>query len=307
MDENFAKVLAFVVFICLGWFLRKRSILKPEAFHAISGLVLYVTLPCTIFTNLNGVKIEGVMLTVALLGLLSNFIFLGVAKFLTRREKDAQHRDFFLQNFGGYSIGPMAVPFVQAFYPTTGLLTACMFDVGNVVMSGGGTYAIIAGSREHGGFLRFLKTLASKMVRSGPLMAFFVMVILSVLDLKFPDTVITITRVGALANMFLCMIMIGETINLKMTREQMKKVAVILFWRWCVCIVFALASWFVLPFEGEVRIAMVLVSLAPIPPMSLIYTAQLKGDIGLAANLNSISVLCSIAAMSSALMLLGLL
>lgn len=148
MSESLPKIAAFIFFIWLGWFLRRREILKESAFHAVSGLVLYVTIPCIIITNLNGIKIEGIMLLIVFLGFLANVAMLGYAWFLTRKETDEKKRDFWRINMCGYSIGPLAVPYIQAFYPTTGLMTAFMFDVGNVIMSGGGTFAILAGSHE---------------------------------------------------------------------------------------------------------------------------------------------------------------
>ena len=61
MDPSFYKVVAFISFITLGWCLRKFNVLKPEAFQAISGLVMFVTLPCTTITGLNGTTIGGEM------------------------------------------------------------------------------------------------------------------------------------------------------------------------------------------------------------------------------------------------------
>ena len=72
MSESLPKIAAFIFFIWLGWFLRRREILKESAFHAVSGLVLYVTIPCIIITNLNGIKIEGIMLLIVFLGFLAN-------------------------------------------------------------------------------------------------------------------------------------------------------------------------------------------------------------------------------------------
>lgn len=45
--------------------LRRTEILKSEAFHAISGLVMCVTLPSVVFVGLNGVSISGPMIWVA--------------------------------------------------------------------------------------------------------------------------------------------------------------------------------------------------------------------------------------------------
>ena len=59
MEDSFAKVMSLAVFIVLGYLLRRFNILKDQAFAAISALVMNVTLPCVILTNLNGVRIEG--------------------------------------------------------------------------------------------------------------------------------------------------------------------------------------------------------------------------------------------------------
>lgn len=138
MDPSFYKVVAFISFITLGWCLRKFNVLKPEAFQAISGLVMFVTLPCTTITGLNGTTIGGEMALIALLGFLANIAFLIVAFLWTMRAADKDERDFRRLNTCGLSIGPFAVPYVQAFLPTSGLVTTLMADVGNAVMAAGG-------------------------------------------------------------------------------------------------------------------------------------------------------------------------
>lgn len=305
MEESIAKVLSFVFFIALGQFLRRVGVLKAEAFHAISGLVLYVTLPCVILSNLNGLKIEGDMLLIAGFGLFTNLAFLVVAILVTLGEKDQKMRDFKRLNLGGYSIGPFAVPYMQAFYPTTGVLTACMFDVGNVVMSGGGTFAMIAGSRAHTTFFRTVWIIVSKLLKSGPFVTFAFVVILSMLSLRLPDGVITCTQVGAAANALLCMIMVGESIDFSMSLSKFFKLVKILAIRWVVCIALALGAYFFLPFDEEIRKALTLVCLSPIPAMSLIFTAQLEGDISMGANLNSLSVAVSVIVMSVTIVMFG--
>lgn len=94
MDPSFYKVVAFISFITLGWCLRKFNVLKPEAFQAISGLVMFVTLPCTTITGLNGTTIGGEMALIALLGFLANIAFLIVAFLWTMRAADKDERDF---------------------------------------------------------------------------------------------------------------------------------------------------------------------------------------------------------------------
>ena len=61
---------------------------------------------------------------------------------------------------------------------------------------------------------------------------------------------------------------------------------------------------FFTPASWPTRTAMVLICLSPVPAMSLIYTAQLGCDVGMGANLNSLSVVISIAVMSTALLIM---
>ncbi len=304
MSDSFAKVISFVVFIILGWVLRRFGILKEETFHAISGLVLFVTLPCVIISNLNGVRLEGTTLLIAFFGFATNFVFFLYSLILTARTKDRDRRDFVRMNLGGYSVGPFAVPYVQAFYPTSGLLATCVFDVGNVLMSGGGTYALISGTREKTSLLGSLKMIGQKLIKSGPLVSFAFMVALSLLNLRLPEGVITVTKVGSAANGFLCMIMIGEAIQLSMTWEKFKVVSQIILYRMIPCVLFAFFAYHCMPVEEEMRKALVLTCLAPMPAMSLIYTAQMGLDIAMAANLSSLCVAVSVAAISVALIVM---
>lgn len=301
MDPSFYKVIAFICFITLGWCLRKFNVLKPEAFHAISGLVMFVTLPCTTITGLNGVHIAGEYAFVALLGFLANIAFIVVAFVWARNAKDRDEADFRRLNTCGLSIGPFAVPYVQAFLPATGLVTTLMADVGNAVMAAGGTYAVIESMRTKPAPLAMVKRIASNLMHSGPIVAFAFMVVLCLMDVKLPEVVTTVTGYGAAANTFLCMIMIGESINLSVTFRDFLYLLKILAVRLVIQVALALAFWYLLPFEYDVRRALVLIAFAPVPAMNLIYTAALAGDIGKAANLNSLSVALAIACMSTAI------
>lgn len=88
MADSFAKVMSLAIFIVLGYVLRRFNILKEEAFAAISALVMNVTLPCVILTNLNGMKIHAEMVMLAALGLGANVILLAWLLFLSHNVKD---------------------------------------------------------------------------------------------------------------------------------------------------------------------------------------------------------------------------
>lgn len=305
MDTSFAKIVALVVLIILGYLLRRYNLLKDEAFAAISSLVMNVTLPCVILTNLNGIKLSADLFILAAFGFLANLLLLAWAFFVSRKNVSEVDRNFIRLNLTGYSVGPFAVPYVQAFYPTTGLMATFMFNVGNVIMAGGGTFALIAGANVKTNLLETIKVIGSSLMHSGPLVAFVLVVAMSSMNFKLPSEVITCTSIAAQANTFLCMIMIGETINLSMNYEKFKKILGLLGLRWLATIVIALSAWLFLPFDEEIRLAITLTCLSPIPTMGLIYTAKLGGDLAMAANMSSLSVALSIVGMSLTILFLG--
>ena len=130
------------------------------------------------------------------------------------------------------------------------------------------------------------------------------MVVLCLLEIKLPEVITTVTGFGAAANTFLCMIMIGESINLSVTFKDLLYIVKILAVRLVIQVGLALFFWYCLPWDYDVRRALVLVAFAPVPAMNLIYTAALEGDLGKAANLNSLSVAMAIICMSTAIYLM---
>ena len=77
--DGLIKVLGFVLFIGIGYFLKRVHVLKEDTVHALSGLLLYVTLPCLILVCLNGLHLEWSYLWLIGLGLLTNFFMIGIA------------------------------------------------------------------------------------------------------------------------------------------------------------------------------------------------------------------------------------
>lgn len=298
MDTGTAKVLSLALFIFLGYLLRRLEILRAEAFHAVSGLVLCVTLPCVVITGLNGVAVTGDMVWVVILGFLSNLLFLGIATLFARKAPDEDTRAFDRLNLSGFSIGPFAIPYIQAFYPGAGFLTTIVFDIGNSVMSAGGTYAVVAGAKEKTTAWGAVKNVGGKLLRSRPTLSYLLMLVLSFASIRLPDAVTTCTSVAANANTFLCMVMIGESINISMPPGTMKRLLKLLGERFLMQAALAAAFYFLLPFDLEVRRALALVAFSPVPAMNLIYTAKMEGDLALAANLSSMSVGVAIVMMS---------
>lgn len=234
--EGLLKVLGFVFFIFVGYFLKRTHILKEDTVHALSGLLLYVTLPCLILVCLNGLHIEASYFWLIGLGLATNFFMIGIAYLITR--KHPENRLFDMLNLSGFNVGTFVMPFLQTFVTPTGFLSICLFDIGNSIMCTGTTYAIASGT---GTGLTLVKTILKRMFSSGPICSYFVMLILAFVGYTFPATVVDWAKIGANANAFLAMILLGQSIRFVMPREQLKELLRLLVIRLAGSLVMSLA------------------------------------------------------------------
>jgi len=279
MEEALFKVLSFITFIMLGYLLRRLSILKAETFRVLSGIVFYITLPCIIITSINGVPVTSEMLWLVALGALR------------------QERAFSMLNLSGYNIGTFAMPFVAGFLPPTGFLATCLFDAGNAIMCTGGTYALansVTDASQHLSIKSFLRNVFSSI----PFCIYLIMIVMAFLHLALPHPVIIFTKIAGDANAFLCMLMIGVNINLQMDSKSFRCLIKHITVRYALSAVLAFLFYRYLPFSLEIRQAMAVIALAPSSSLALIFTMKLKGDVIMAGNICSLSILLSTIAMT---------
>ena len=88
--------------------------------------------------------------------------------------------------------------------------------------------------------------------------------------------------------------MLGVGFQIRGDKAQIGRIVKILVLRYGIASVLAVICYFVLPFALEVRQALVILVFAPFANADTAYTAELKGDVGLASAINSIGVVVSI-------------
>ena len=121
------------------------------------------------------------------------------------------------------------------------------------------------------------------------------MLIIMFTGIRLPAFILEFTGIVGSANPFLAMFMIGVGFRLGGKVGQIGKIIRLLSLRYGVSIILSLLCWFVLPFDVEVRQALVILVFSPIGSAVPPFTAELKGDVGLSSAVNSIAILISIA------------
>ena len=291
MLEILTRAGCFVAIILLGYILRRINYFKEQDFTVLSKIVLRITLPGAIVSSFAGKEINPAMLTLSLIGLGAGLVYIGLAIVLNPKA-DKEKTVFELVNLSGYNIGNFTMPFVQSFLGATGVIATSLFDVGNAFVCLGGSHAI-GSSLKQGGRLS-LTMIAKRLVKSIPFDCYVIMTVLCMLKISLPAAVISFAEIIGNANAFLAMLMIGVGFKLNGDRKQIGRIVRMLGIRYGVGLLLALGCYFLLPFSSEVRLALVILAFAPIPAAAPAYTEELKGDVGLASAVNSLSIVCSI-------------
>ena len=281
----------FLTIIVLGYALRKIGVFGPEAFSVLSRVVIKLTLPAAIIASFVGKELDPTMLTISLLGFGGGVLYM-ILGFVTNLRTGKVRRAFEVLNLPGYNIGNFTLPFVQSFLGPMGVITCSLFDVGNACVLLGGSFSVASMIQDGKGFS--LKRLLRNLGKSVPFVCYVIVVPMTLLRIPIPGPVAELAEIIGSANAFLAMLMVGVGFHVEANREQIGRIVKILGIRYGVGAALALAFYFLLPFDLQVRQALVILALSPIGSAVPAYTEELKGDVGLSSAVNSISIILSI-------------
>ena len=283
---------SFISIILMGYLLKKIGFFKQEDFTVLSKITIRITLPCAIITSFAGKTIDPGLLSLAFIAIGCGVVYI-VTGYMINRKHNRDQQAFEMLNLPGYNIGTFVIPFAQSFLGAMGVIAVSLFDTGNAVICLGGAFSIAAMVKDGGGFSA--KRIVKALVRSVPFMTYMTMLLLNLLKLQIPGFVMSVAGIGSNANAFMAMLMIGVGFKLELgDKKQVGTIMKLLAIRYSLATAFALIFYFLLPFELEVRQALVILAFSPIGSAVPGFTEQLKGDVGLSSALNSFAMVISI-------------
>ena len=285
----------------MGIVLRRIGFFKEDDFRILSQIALKITLPAAVVVSFSNATLNPGLLIISLLGVGCGAVYILVALLVNLRS-DREQRAFGILNLPGYNIGLFAMPFISGFLGPMGVVTTSLFDTGNAVICLGGAYGIADGIK-NGGRISFAK-VGKALLTSVPFLAYVIMIILRLIGWQLPSPVLRFADVIRGASTFVSMLMIGVGFQIKVNKVQIGKILQIVSLRYVVAVGLALIFWNLLPFDREVRTALVLLVFAPIGAATPAFTGQLKGDVGLSSAINSICIVCSVVIMTALLAIL---
>ena len=291
------KPLSYVLLIVLGYALKRAGFFGREDYRLMSRIMINITLPCTIVRAFSGFSRDPQMFLIVGISFVCSMLP-PILMYLATPGVDTRLRAYRMINIGGYNIGCFSLPLIEAFFGGTGVVAACMFDVGNAVMMTGGAYALTSTLLKTGGETReSAGDILMKFLKSAPFDTYLIVFLLMALNVQLPEAVYTLAQPAANANAFIAMLMIGMMFEPAGDRTKLTEAARELAVRYAIAAVFALACYFLTPFSLIIRQTLVVQCFAPLSSLAPIYTDRCRSDTALASFTNSVSIAVSLVAM----------
>ena len=291
------KPMSYVLLIVLGYVLKRSGFLGEEMRKGLTKIMLNITLPCAIIQAFNGLETNATLYLIAGIGLVCSGLPI-LLMYAATRGGQTRLRAYRMLNIGGYNIGCFSVPLLSAFFGSAGVVSACLFDIGNAVVMTGGAYAMTSTLLKTGGDTReSAGQILLKFLKSAPFDTYLVLLAVSALGLGIPQAVFTLTQPAGQANAFIAMLIIGLAFEPAGDRTLLAETARELVWRYALATVFALAIYFLTPFDLLTRQVLAVVCFAPLSSLAPIYTERCKGNAALASFTNSASIAVSLVCM----------
>lgn len=291
MLDVLTRAGSFVFIIALGYVLKRIGFFKEEDFTVLSRITIRITLTAAIITSFSGKTIDLSLLSLVALGIGCGLVYIAIG-FFGRPKAEKEQRAFDMLNLSGYNIGAFVIPFAQSFLGPMGVFATSLFDTGNAVICLGGSFSLATMVKDGKHFS--IRHILRSLLRSVPFVCYVTMLVLNLLNLQLPQGVLTCAGIIGNANAFMAMLMIGVGLKLDADRAHMKSVARLLGIRYGVAAIFAAVFYFLLPFDLEIRQALVILVFSPIGSAVPGFTGEMHGDVGLSSTLNSMTILISI-------------
>ena len=296
MQAALLSVFSFVVIILLGIAAARFGVIGKDADRLISTIVFKLTLPATIIHAFGSTEVHPAMLGIVLIGFLCAALPY-LAALLITRGMPAEDRPLFLFGAGGMNIGCFALPFIQALFPASCVVTVCLIDAGNSIVVTGGSFALTKALLGKRGEEHRLRAMAKRLFSSVPFDCYFVLIAFVIAGVRVPEPVISFVEPIANANAFLSLFMLGLMTSTRVSAGKLDKLFGVLGLRAALCLALSLAALFLLPYDYLTRCVIATVIWAPMSALAPLYTLWCGGDHGLSGLAGTISIAIGIAAM----------
>jgi len=292
-NVNYIFLLSLTI-IAIGFILKKLNIITEDNGKTIAKVVFNVTLPALILSVISSIEITPSLGLITLISILYciPIIILALTLF---KNYPREIKGLIFMAVIGFNVGHFAYPLIEGIWNEEGLKYIAMFDIGNAIVIFIICYIlglIFSPKNDFQDKKELVKTILLKLLKSAPLMSYFIALTLNFLNINFPLFVSDLLDVLSRANMALTLLLLGIFLNFKFERSQWKNIVKVLIIRYSFGLAIGLFLFFLLPFDqlyrGILAIALILPIGLAIIPFAVEFDYSEKQFAGTMANLTII-------------------
>jgi predicted permease len=292
-NVNYIFLLSLTIII-IGFILKKLNIISEKNGETVAKIVFNVTLPALILSIISSIEIIPSLGLITLISILYCFPIITLA-FIIFKMYPQEIKGLIFMAVIGFNVGHFAYPLIEGIWGDEGLKYIAMFDIGNAIVIFIIVYIlglIFSPKNDFHNKKELAKTISKKLLKSAPLMSYFIALILNLLNIEFPLFLTDLLDVLSRANMSLTLLLLGIFLNFKFQRKQWKNILKVLIIRYSFGLVIGLLLYFTLPFDqlyrGILAIALILPIGLAIIPFAVEFEYSEKRFAGTLANLTII-------------------
>lgn len=280
------KLLPIFLFFTIGYILKVMNILKKEEASVLLKLVFYLLSPAVIILSVSGMKLERELLLYPISALCIHGIMIPTGLFLSKLIKlnDDERKVF----RGATLIMNMTfiLPFFIVFFGEKNLYLLSLFDAGNLVIVTTVVYSIFVSSKEDTAMDKVKKLLKSPLI-----IALIIGFLLNITGLKLPRGIeITMQEIAEMTGT-LIMIALGAYFTPKFKKLKLSLIIVAIKVIGILIATFIIGKF--LPIDEMGRKIMLLGAFSPVGNNILTFVFVTDGDMELAINVVSLSIILS--------------
>ncbi len=297
------RVLVNLLLIAVGYLIKKLGVVSRDDGRILNRIVLYLTLPMMNLKAVMNTTLSWHLLLLPLILLVVGTVMclLGIfpARWLNLAQRD---KGTFVVALCGF-MGSLLYPFIEAVYGDSGIQATAICDLGNAIAIFGVGYYVSFRYATNGHFKAM--DAVKKVLSFFPMHAFVLGLLLNVGGVPLRGLPADLVNALASINSPLMLLGLGIYLELDISREERKVVAVNMAYKYVVGALVALLVLWLLPYRGPLRAVMFLFPLMPTALSSLLYSVEQGLNPRLAAMLVSASMVMSLIILTVALLGFG--
>ncbi len=267
-----------LLIILLVYSLKKAGLFKSSDYVIFSRAVMNFTFPAVILLNVSSTALSADMALLPVVPILMALAASGLGFFLFR-SFPSDTRGLMMLSTMGLNIGLFAFPIIEGLFGAEGLRIAAIMDMGNALTIFGFSYFLGAHySPLHAGNRRDVLSFIKIFLKSPPFMAYIIALFLNMNGIVLPEILTGWMGIFARANQFLVLLVLGLVLNFDWKDHGAKGVFTLLLLRYFVAFLFALLTWYLLPFDHITKKVAIICMILPVGFLVVPYSHQFGYD-----------------------------